>query len=55
MKNPREFIKWSESAIGSIYQDEKGEMYVYDEKMGMLIGFSDKIKGRKIRVMAEVV
>jgi hypothetical protein len=31
-----EYTLWSPSAIGAIYTDNKGEMYVYDEKRSTL-------------------
>jgi hypothetical protein len=37
MKKKRgEYTLWSPSAIGAIYTDSKGEMYVYDENRSTL-------------------
>jgi hypothetical protein len=46
----KEFILWSETAIGSIYKDDDGEMYVYDKHRGIIVGLSDAVKGKIIRV-----
>jgi len=47
----REYSLWSPSAIGAIYTDNKGEMYVYDEERSTL----ENLKTHKIfRVKAKV-
>lgn len=35
-KKRGEYTLWSPSAIGAVYTDKKGEMYVYDEEKSTL-------------------
>lgn len=57
-RKPRKFVKWSPSAMGTIYFDEGGNMYVYEEPKGVLVGLSPAVKGKIVRVqgkMGEVI
>jgi hypothetical protein len=53
-RKPRVFTKWSASAIGTVYFDEEDNMYAYDKPKGILVGLSSLVKGKKVRVRAEM-
>lgn len=50
----RVFTKWSASAIGTIYLDEKDNWYTFDEPKGILVGLSPAVKGKTVRVMGKM-
>ena len=51
VRRTKYFKLWSPSIIGSIYFDNDGNWWVYEEKQGIVSGISSKEKGKKAKVV----